>query len=121
MFSLRRMIAYTRRESLELRRDRVRLAFALLGTAFLMIVFGFGISMDVNKVPIAVLDQDKTHESRAYISELAGSPYFALTAPVKDYADLDHRLRSGKASAIIEIPPNFGRDVKAGQPTEIAA
>jgi ribosome-dependent ATPase len=120
-FSLRRMVAYARRETLELRRDRVRLMFALLGTAFLMIVFGFGISLDINKVPFAVLDRDQTHESRAYISEIVGSPYFTETAPIRNYADLDHRLRSGSASAIVEIPPNFGRDIKAGIPTEVGA
>jgi ribosome-dependent ATPase len=121
LFSLRRMVAYARRETLELRRDRVRLMFALLGTAFLMIVFGFGISLDINKVPFAVLDLDQTHESRAYISELAGSPYFTETAPIRNYTELDHRLRSGSVSAIVEIPPNFGRDIKSGVPTAVGA
>ena len=72
--------AYTIRESLELLRDPIRLGFALFGTAFLMLVFGFGISTDVNNLSFAVLDRDQSHESRAYLEELRGSPYFVETA-----------------------------------------
>ena len=57
-------------------RDPIRLIFALFGTTLLMIVFGFGISTDVNNLTFAVLDRDQSHESRAYLEELRGSPYF---------------------------------------------
>ena len=67
LFSLRRMLAYTTRETLELLRDPIRLSFALLGTAFLMLVFGFGITTDVDNLSFAVLDRDQTPESRAYL------------------------------------------------------
>ncbi len=59
-FSLQRLFAYTIRESLELLRDPIRLGFALFGTALLMLVFGFGISTDVNNLSFAVLDRDQT-------------------------------------------------------------
>ena len=75
-FSPRRLFAYTIRETLELLRDPIRLGFSLFGTALLMIVFGFGISTDVNNLSFAVLDRDKTPESRAYLEELRGSTYF---------------------------------------------
>ena len=75
-FSLQRLVAYTIRETLELFRDPIRLGFALFGTAFLMLVFGFGISTDVNNLTFAVLDHDQSHESRAYLEELRGSALF---------------------------------------------
>jgi ribosome-dependent ATPase len=56
--SLRRMSAYMIREWLELWRDRVRLGFAVLGTAFLMLTFGFGINTDIDHISFAVLDGD---------------------------------------------------------------
>ena len=86
LFSPRRMLAYTIRESLELMRDPIRLGFALLGTAFLMLIFGFGITTDVNSLTFAVLDRDKTYESRAYLEELRGSPYFVEQPPLTDAA-----------------------------------
>lgn len=120
-FSFRRLFAYTIREGLELMRDRIRLMFALFGTALLMIVFGFGISADVNNLSFAVLDRDQTPESRAYLSELRGSPYFLEKPPLTDYTDLDRRLKNGDISVSIEIPPNFGLDIKRGRPAYVSA
>lgn len=118
-FSLRRMLAYTIRESLELMRDPIRLAFALAGTAFLMIIFGYGISTDVNSLTFAALDRDNSYESRAYLEELRGSRYFVEKPPLRDAIDLQERLKSGEVTATIEIPPGFGRDIQRARPTEV--
>ncbi|WP_020175388.1 ribosome-associated ATPase/putative transporter RbbA [Methyloferula stellata] len=120
-FSPRRLFAYTIREGLELLRDPIRLGFAFFGTAFLMAVFGAGISTDVNNLTFAVLDRDNSHESRAYLEELRGSSYFIEKAPIKDQADLERRLQSGDIKAGIEIPPDFGRFLKKGFQTEVGA
>jgi ribosome-dependent ATPase len=120
-FSPQRLFACTIREGLELIRDPIRLTFALFGTTLLMVVFGAGISTDVNNLTFAVLDRDQTHESRAYLEEVRGSPYFVEKAPIADYADLDRRLRSGDIKASIEIPPGFGENIKRGRPAWASA
>jgi ribosome-dependent ATPase len=119
VFSPRRMLAYAVRETLELVRDPIRLGFALLGTAFLMLVFGFGITTDVNSLTFAVLDRDNTFESHAWLEEVRGSPYFVEQPPIRDTADLQDRLKQGKAMVTLEIPPGFGRDIRRGRSTEI--
>ena len=58
-FSFGRVWAFARREAVELQHDSVRLAFAMLGPILLMIVFGYGISLDVDHLPFAVLDSDR--------------------------------------------------------------
>jgi ribosome-dependent ATPase len=118
-FSLRRMLAFTIRETLELIRDPVRLSFALLGSAFLMIIFGFGITTDVDSLSFAVLDRDQTPESRAYIDEIRGSRYFVEKAPIRDDVDLERRLKNGDVRATIEIAPGFGRDIKKQVPVSV--
>ncbi|HUI14957.1 MAG TPA: ribosome-associated ATPase/putative transporter RbbA [Xanthobacteraceae bacterium] len=120
-FSMQRLFAYTIRETIELLRDPIRLVFALFGTALLMLVFGFGISTDVNNLTFAVLDHDQSHESRAYLEELRGSPYFTEKPPLVDYADLEKRMQGGELDAAIEIPPGFGRDVERGRPAWVGA
>ncbi|ACK51861.1 ABC transporter related [Methylocella silvestris BL2] len=120
-FSPRRLFAYTIREGLELLRDPIRLGFALLGTAFLMSVFGAGISTDVNNLTFAALDRDNSHDSRTYLEELRGSTYFIEKKPIVDQADLERRLQSGDIKAAIEIPPDFGRDIKKNLPTSVGA
>ena len=121
IFSLQRLFAYTIREAIELLRDPIRLGFALFGTVLLMLVFGFGISTDVNNLTFAVLDHDHTHESRAYLEELRGSTYFIEQRPLSDYTDLQKRMQSGAIKAAIEIPPGFGRDLERGRPTWVGA
>ena len=120
-FSLARAFSYTQREALELRHDRVRLVMALFGSLILMLIMGFGITMDVNDLSYAVLDRDQTALSQNYALNLAGSRYFIEHPPITDYADLDRRMRDGELSLAIEIPPNFARDVQRGAPVQIAA
>jgi len=118
-FSLLRFASYARREALELLRDPIRLAFALLGTALLMFILGYGISMDIENLPYAALDRDGTPASRDYMLNLSGSRYFVEHPPLRDHAELDRRMRSGELSLAIEIPAGFGRDLKRGRRTEI--
>lgn len=118
-FSLRRLFSYSRREALELRRDPVRSTLALLGTVILMLIMGYGISMDVENLRFAVLDRDQTVSSQAWSLNLAGSRYFIEQPPLTSYDDLDRRMRSGEVAVAIEIPSNFGRDIARGTPVEI--
>ena len=113
-FSPRRLWAYCRRETIELMRDPIRLAFAFLGSALLMVTFGFGISFDVENLAWAALDRDQTPESRTYLENYAGSRYFVQRPPLRDAAEMDRRMRGGRIALAIEIPPNFGRDLLRG-------
>ena len=120
-FNLRRLFSYTRREALELFRDPVRLALAALGSILLMLVLGYGVSMDVEDLAFAVLDRDQTAESRAYVLNLSGSRYFKERPPIGDYAELDRRMRAGELSVALEIPPGFSRDLAHGNEVAIGA
>jgi ribosome-dependent ATPase len=117
---LRRLLAYTQRESLELRRDPIRGTLAILGTLILMFVIGYGINMDVENLSFAVLDRDDTTISRDYTLQIAGSRYFTEQTPLTDYADLDRRMANGEISLAIEIPPGFGRDIARSAPGSMA-
>ncbi len=121
LFDPRRMLSYTRREALELRRDPIRATLALVGSLLLMFVIGYGINFDVEKLSFAVLDHDRSLASSDYALGMAGSRYFVEKAPIVDYADLDRRMRRGELALAIEIPPGFGRDLARGRPVEVAA
>lgn len=118
-FSLRRLYAYARRETLEIRRDPIRLTFALLGSVLLMFILGFGITLDVEDLRFAALDRDRTPQSRDYIQNLAGSRYFIERPPITDDAELDRRMRSGELAVALEIPAGFGRDLKRERRPEV--
>ncbi|MHC0054488.1 ribosome-associated ATPase/putative transporter RbbA [Actibacterium sp. D379-3] len=120
-FSMRRLFSYAQRESLELTRDTIRLALATLGSALLMFVMGYGITMDVEDLTFAALDHDQTGLSRDYIAQIAGSRYFIEHPPIIDYDDLDRRMRNGELSLAIEIPPGFARNLERGRDVQIGA
>jgi ribosome-dependent ATPase len=120
-FDPRRLWSYVGREARELRRDRIRLTLAGLGSAILMFVLGYGISMDVENLSFAVLDRDNTSLSRDYADTLAGSRYFTEQAPLQAAAQLDRRMREGHLSLALEIPEGFARDVARGNAVEIGA
>ena len=117
-----RMLAYTRNETMQILRDPVRLMFAFLGSAVLMLVFGFGITTDVENIRYASYDQDQSPESRRYLEQFAGSPrYFSDTPPASSAADALKRLQADDVSVVVEIPPNFGRDFRRGVGPEVLA
>ena len=116
-----RAFSYTLRETLELRRDPVRATLALLGSAILMFIIGYGINLDVENLTYAMLDRDQTVLSQNYSLNLSGSRYFLEKPPIADYEDLDRRMRNGELSLAIEIPPGFARDIARGTPVAIGA
>lgn len=121
-FSLQRMLACTHREVTELSRDPIRLTMAGLGSVILMIIMGYGISLDVEHLKYAVLDRDQTAVSQDYALNIAGSSrYFVEQPPVTSYEELDRRMKSGELSMVIELPPNFGRDVERRLNAALAA
>ncbi len=116
------MRAYARNETMQILRDPVRLAFAFVGSALLMLVFGFGITTDVEHIRYASLDLDQSPESRTYLEQFAGSPrYFAGTAPARSADEALERLQSDDVSLVLEIPPSFGRDFRRGSGPEVLA
>ena len=121
-FSLRRLLSYTRRESLEVRRDPMRLALAVLGSVILLFIMAYGLTLDVEHLSFAVLDHDQTTASRDYALNIAGSKrYFIEQAPIRDYDDLARRMRSGELTLAIELPPHFARDMSRGDPVSVGA
>jgi ribosome-dependent ATPase len=120
-FSLGRVWAFARREAVELLHDQVRLAFAVLGPILLMTVFGYGISLDVDHLPFAVLDSDDTVTSRLYADNYRGSKYFDERPPIYSYQQLNRRLRNGELRLAVEIPAGFERDMQRGRQPEVNA
>ena len=93
-FSLGRLLAYSRREAQEIERDPVRLLFAFVGSALMMLAFGFGITTDVENIRFSYLDLDRSPESRAYLAAFEGSRYFVLHTPGQTPEEMERRLES---------------------------
>ncbi|OYU77807.1 MAG: hypothetical protein CFE45_30295 [Burkholderiales bacterium PBB5] len=106
---------------MELRRDPVRATLALLGTAILLFIIGYGISLDVQDLSYAVLDLDQSTLSQSYTLNLSGSRYFIEKPALHSHEELDRRMRSGELALALEIPPGFGRALLHGRHVDIGA
>ena len=118
-FDFRRMLSYSWREALELRRDPIRATMAIIGSVILLLVIGYGINLDIENLSYATLDRDQTTVSHDLTLDISGSRYFDEKPPLADYDDLDRRMRDGEISFAIEIPPNFAADLARGRNVEI--
>ena len=103
---------------MENRRDPIRLGFAFLGPIILMIVFGYGITFDVEHLSYAVLDHDRTPESRQYLETTQAPATFSNRLPLRDYAQLETRMRSGELKFSVEIP-GIRRNLTRGRRPEV--
>jgi len=84
-----------------------------------MVVFGYGISFDVEDLAYAVLDYDQSPESRTYLENFSGSHYFEQRPDIRDHAEMEKRLRGGDLAVAIEIPPDFGKDLRRDRLPEV--
>jgi ribosome-dependent ATPase len=120
-FSAARLWAVARRESFELVRDPIRLAFALFGPLILMLAMGYGITFDVEDMRYAAFDQDRSRESRALLRQFEGSRYFSAAPEITSMSALEQRMQKGEIGLALVIPPGFGRDLAAGHRPELSA
>ncbi|HQH99844.1 MAG TPA: ribosome-associated ATPase/putative transporter RbbA [Deltaproteobacteria bacterium] len=110
-----RLAALVKRETIELFRDPVRLVTSFIMPPVLLIIFGFGISTDIENVLFGTLDYDRSTTSREYIDYYVGSRYFTETARLESPSQIDSGFQKGDYRMVIEIPPGFEKDLKRGR------
>jgi ABC-2 type transport system permease protein len=116
---LDRVPAIAAKETRELLRDPIYLGLAFVIPMIMILLFGFGLILDVKHLPVAFVDHDGSPWSRDYRDRYVHSEYFDLVG-VLDRRDMaEEWLRTGQARVIIDLPPDFGRDLARGRPTAV--
>lgn len=115
----RRVVALAHKEWREILRDRVFALLAFLLAPMLMLVFGYGMTQDVEHVPLAVIDHDLSPQSRDYVRHYTESRWFDLRAAALDEREADRLLADGAVRAVLVIPPRFGERLLEGRSTEV--
>lgn len=114
-----RIIALFKKELNQIRRDR-RLAMSLIVPPVLQLtLFGFALSARVENVPLGVVDESKTKESRDLIAVLTESKSFQSAGYFFSVEDLEKALSNGSLTAGVVIPNDFARDLQRGRPTSV--
>ncbi|WP_028536317.1 ABC transporter permease [Paludibacterium yongneupense] len=110
---LQRVSAIAAREWREIVRDRLFFALAFIVPALLMLLFGYGLSLDVENIPFTVVDYDRSALSRDYSWQFIGSRYFKFQGYSDSESEAGRKLTSGQVRMTLVIPERFGHDLEA--------
>jgi ABC-2 type transport system permease protein len=117
--NFRRYRAIARKEFLHITRDPRSLSFSLTRPLVILLMFGYALSLDVNRILTVVDDRDRSPESRALIERFSSSGYFAVTGHVSSTRQINTQIDSGQALVAIVVPENFSRHIAQGQTAQV--
>jgi ABC-2 type transport system permease protein len=119
--SLTRLIAIARKEVLHIVRDARSLGIVIIMPVTLMLLFGYGVNLDLKGMPVYVYDQEGSQQSQDLLKHFESSDYFHVARVVDNYAALSRALDDGSAKMAIVIPWNFSQQLSRGGPVPVQA
>jgi ABC-type multidrug transport system, permease component len=118
-FSFVRMMALVKKEFIHIRRDPRSLAMAFLMPLILLVLFGYAITMDINRLDLVVYDEDRSALSREYVERFHASGYFTVIAVAENYSAATTAIDRGSAHLALVVPRHFARDVEQGKRAQV--
>ena len=119
--NLRRLLAVSRKETLHIRRDPRSLILAMGIPMLMLLMFGYALTLDVDRVPFVVWDQGHTPESREFIARFTATRYFDFQGTVTDYAGVERAIDTRQAMLALVVPPDFAPRLAAGRSAGVQA
>lgn len=116
-----RIKAVAKKEFIHILRDPRSLGMGIVMPMLLLFLFGYALTLDVDRVPLIVWDQNNTPESRELVSRFSGSRYFALYRHADNYRDIERAINRRDALIAIIIPSNFAKLVESGRKAPVQA
>jgi ABC-2 type transport system permease protein len=111
--------AIARKEFLHILRDPRSLGLALLLPLLMLLLFGYALSLDVDRIPTIVFDRDQTPQSRELIREFSGSRYFTIVEEASHYSDIERAIDRSRALLAIVVPESYGADLIGGRTANV--
>jgi ABC-2 type transport system permease protein len=117
--NLRRLKAVTKKELLHIVRDARSLYLALALPLVMLLLFGYALTLDVDRIPTYVYDQDQTPQSRELINQFRGSRYFQILGNINDYKTIERGIDKSTVLLGVVIPNEYSRHLLAGEETDV--
>jgi ABC-2 type transport system permease protein len=117
--SYTRLMALIRKEFLQIRRDPRTLILVIVIPIMQMFLLGYAATNDVRNIPLIVLDQDRSAQSRALLDAYRAADYFRVTTEADSEADLRTAIDNGRARAGVIIPPGYGSQVTGNRQARV--
>lgn len=117
--NFRRLKAVTKKELLHIIRDARSLYLALALPLVMLLLFGYALTLDVDRIPTYVYDQDRTPQSRELIDQFRGSRYFQILGTTADYKSIQRGIDKSTVLLGLVIPNDYSRHLLAGEETNV--
>jgi ABC-2 type transport system permease protein len=117
--SLSRLLALIRKEFLQIRRDPRTLVLVLVIPIMQMFLMGYSATNDIRNVPLALLDYDRSPQSRALLDAYRAADYFHVTAEANSEAELRAMIDEGAVRAGVIVPADYGKQIAGGGSAQI--
>lgn len=117
--NMKRVAAVAQKEWREIVRDKLFFSLAFIVPVVLMLMFGYGLSLDVENIPMAIVDHDGTASSRDYANKFIDSRYFQFLGYSHDERELTPLLTGNRIRAAIIIPEYFEKNLLSGRPAQV--
>jgi ABC-2 type transport system permease protein len=115
-----RLLAIVRKEFIHVIRDPRTLAVMCVMPIMQLMLLGYATNTDVRNIPLGILDQDRSQQSRELINAYVISGQFAIAQQPSTEQELTQLMDNGEISAALVIPPSYGRDILAGKSVSVA-
>ncbi len=112
-----RLMSIIRKEFIQIFRDTRTLIMVLIIPIMQLFLLGYSATNDVRNVPLAVLDQSRSTESRALLDAYRAADYFRIAYSVDSQAEIQDLIEAGKARAAVIIPPDYAQRLNDGSAT----
>jgi len=119
--NLRRVKAIAKKEALHIVRDPRSLGMGIAIPMLLLFLFGYALTLDVDRVPLVVWDRSGTELSREFTSRFTGSRYFSLRHHTDNYRDIERDIDARQALIALIIPTDFARRLGEGRNVPVQA
>ncbi|MGA1874814.1 MAG: ABC transporter permease [bacterium] len=116
---LHRLWAMARKEFLHIIRDPRSLGMGIAIPLLMLILYGYALTLDVDKVPAVIWDQSQSPTSRELISRFHGSRYFSIRGYASSYGELEQAIDTRQALIALIIPPDLAGRIKSGRPASV--
>lgn len=111
---MKRIGQIVRKEFIQMKRDRGLLRMVVLMPLLQLLIYGYVVATEIRALPIAVLDQSISAESRRLVDRFVSGGYFRLEEYVSSAKDIDTHLNSGRSLMVLVIPEDYAENIRRG-------
>jgi ABC-2 type transport system permease protein len=119
--SLRRILAMMRKEVIQVWRDPFSLLIIIAMPLIQLVIYGYGVNLDVKHIPLCVYDRDGTQDSQDLLKHFQATDYFAIVRVSQSYRDVVRHIDQGACTVAVVVPPQFSEKLGSSGHTSVQA